>query len=93
MKGAQRKRDCSGYRHEASRCFRNKKREYLKARMNELPKNCKNKNVRDLYRGITDFKRGYQCRSKLVKDENGGLLADAIVKEPLVSVNARTWGQ
>jgi hypothetical protein len=30
----------------------------------------------DLYRGIGEFKRGYQPRSNLVKDENGDLLAD-----------------
>jgi hypothetical protein len=28
-----------------------------------------------LYRGINEFKRGYQPRSNLVKDENGDLLA------------------
>jgi hypothetical protein len=39
-------------RREASRHFRNKKREYLKGKINELSTNCKNKNIRDLYRGI-----------------------------------------
>jgi hypothetical protein len=39
-------------RREASRHFRNKKREYVKDKINELPKNSKNKNIRDLYRGI-----------------------------------------
>jgi hypothetical protein len=39
-------------RCEASRYFRNKKREYLKDRINELVANSKNKNIRDLYRGI-----------------------------------------
>jgi hypothetical protein len=39
--------------------------------------NSKNKNIRDLYRGINDFKKGYQPRSNLVKDENGDLLADS----------------
>jgi hypothetical protein len=34
------------------RCFRNKKREYLKDRINELESKSKNKNIRDLYRGI-----------------------------------------
>jgi hypothetical protein len=38
--------------------------------------NSKNK-IRDLYRGINEFKRGYQPRSNLVKDENGDLLADS----------------
>jgi hypothetical protein len=39
-------------RREASRYFRNKKREYLKYKINELAMNSKNKNIRDLYRGI-----------------------------------------
>jgi hypothetical protein len=39
-------------RHEASRHFRNKKREYLKDRINELAWNSKKKSIRDLYRGI-----------------------------------------
>jgi hypothetical protein len=37
----------------------------------------KNRNIRDLYRGINKFYRGYQPRSNLVKDENGDLLADS----------------
>jgi hypothetical protein len=35
-------------RHEASRHFRNKKKEYLKAKVNERERNSKNKNIRDL---------------------------------------------
>ncbi|PNF40027.1 hypothetical protein B7P43_G12320, partial [Cryptotermes secundus] len=60
-----------------SRHFRNKKREYLKDKTDELAMNSKNKNIRDLYRGINDFKRGFQPSSNLVKDENGDLLADS----------------
>jgi hypothetical protein len=63
-------------RREASRYFRNKKREYLNDKINELATNSKNKNIRDLYRGINEFKRGYQPRNNLMKDENGVLLAD-----------------
>jgi hypothetical protein len=37
--------------------------------------NSKNRNIRDLYRGINELKRGYQPRSIFVKDENGDLLA------------------
>jgi hypothetical protein len=37
---------------EAIRHLRNKKREYLKDKINELATNSKNKNIRDLYRGI-----------------------------------------
>jgi hypothetical protein len=71
------KPNCSGYRIQATRNFRNKKREYLKDKINELATNSKNKNIRDLYRGINDFKRGYQPGSNLVKCENGDLLADS----------------
>jgi hypothetical protein len=39
-------------RHETSITFRNKKREYLKDKVNELEINNKNKNIRDFYRGI-----------------------------------------
>jgi hypothetical protein len=60
-------------RREASRYFRIKKKEYLKDKVNELA--TKNKNIRDLYRGINEFKRGYQPRNNLVKDENGDLLS------------------
>jgi hypothetical protein len=35
--------------------------------------NSKNKNIRDLYRGVNEFKRGYQLRNNLVQDENGDL--------------------
>jgi hypothetical protein len=64
-------------RCEASRHFRNTKREYLKNKINELATNSKNKKIRDLYRGINGFKRGYQPRNNLVKDENGDLFVDS----------------
>jgi prefoldin subunit 5 len=38
----------------------NKGREYLKDKINELESNNKNKNIRHLYRGINEFKKGYQ---------------------------------
>jgi hypothetical protein len=63
-------------RREANIYFTNKKREYVKDKINELARNSKNKDIRDLYRGINEFKRGYQPRNNLVKDENGDLLAD-----------------
>jgi hypothetical protein len=37
-------------RREANRHFGNKKREYLRDKINELESNSKNKNIRDLYR-------------------------------------------
>jgi hypothetical protein len=50
-------------RHEESRYLRNKMREYLKGKINELATNSKNKNIRDLLRGINEFKRVYQLRN------------------------------
>jgi hypothetical protein len=66
----------SSVRREASRHFRNKKREYLKDKINEINLNSKNKNIGDLYRAITEFKKGYQRKTNLVKDERGDLLVD-----------------
>jgi hypothetical protein len=63
-------------RRETSRTFRNKKREHLKGKINELEANNKNKNIRDLYRGINEFKKGYQPGINIIKAENGNLLAD-----------------
>jgi hypothetical protein len=50
-------------RREASRYFRHKKLEYLKDKINELATNSKNKNMRDVYRGINEFKRCCQPRN------------------------------
>jgi hypothetical protein len=63
-------------RNETSRTFRNKKREHLKGKINELEANNKNKNIIDLYRGINEFKKWYQSRIILIKYENVYLLAD-----------------
>jgi ribonuclease HII len=47
-------------RREDSKHFRNKKREYLKDKITGIELNNKNKNIRDLYRGITEYKKGYK---------------------------------
>jgi hypothetical protein len=43
--------------------------------MNEIGRQSKNKNNRDLYKRINLFNKGYQPRTNLVKDENGDLFA------------------
>jgi hypothetical protein len=35
------------------------------------------RNIRDLYRGISDFKKGYQPRTTIVKKETGDLVTDS----------------
>ena len=54
-----------------------KKKEYLKAKMEELETNNKIKNIRDFHRGISDFKIGYQPRTTIVKDEKDDTFADS----------------
>jgi hypothetical protein len=48
----------------------------MKDKISGLATNSKHMNIRDLYRGINEFKKGYQPRSILVKDESGYLFAD-----------------
>jgi hypothetical protein len=63
-------------RRETSRHFGNKKREYLKAEVDDLETNSKVKNIGDLCRGIIDFKKGCQPRTNIVNDEKGDLVTD-----------------
>jgi len=64
-------------RRDASRHFRNKKNAYLKTKIEELETISKINNIRDFYRGINDFKKRYQPRTIIVKDEKGDLVADS----------------
>jgi hypothetical protein len=48
----------------------------LKERTIELESNSKNKIIRDLYRVINEFKKGYQPRTNFVKDAGGDQPAD-----------------
>jgi len=49
----------------------------MKAKFEKLETNSKIKNIRDLYRGVNDFKKGYQPRTNVLKDERGALFADS----------------
>ena len=64
-------------RREARRHFRNKQKGYLKSKFDEIETKSKIKNIRDLYRSISDFKKGYQSRTNIVKNENGDLFTDS----------------
>src|SRR5215475_5791408 len=57
--------------------FQEKKKANLKAKIEELETNSKINNIRDLYKGINYFKKGYQPRTTIVKDEKGDLVADS----------------
>jgi hypothetical protein len=64
-------------RRDDSRHFRNKKKAYLKSKIEELETNSKINNIRDLFRGINDVRKGYQHRTRRVKDEKGDLVLDS----------------
>jgi len=63
-------------RREASRHFKKKEKEYPEAKIEELENNSEIKNIRDLYRGINDFKKCYQSRSGMLKDVTADLFTD-----------------
>jgi hypothetical protein len=48
-----------------------------KTKLTKSRENSNNKNIRDLYNGINEFKRGYQRRSNLVNDEDRELLTNS----------------
>jgi hypothetical protein len=55
--------ELNNIKREASRHFRIKKKEYPKPEIDKRETNSKIKNIRDLYRDINDFKKGYQPRT------------------------------
>jgi hypothetical protein len=64
-------------RREASRNFRNKKKAYLKTKIEELETDSKINNIRDFHRGINDFRKGYQPRTIIENDEKVDLNANS----------------
>jgi len=52
------------------------KREHLKVKINELATDSKNGSIRYLYRGISEFKKGYQPGIDIKKDKKCGLVTD-----------------
>jgi hypothetical protein len=57
--------------------FKETKIKYFKGKINELERNSKKRNIRDMYRGINEFKKGYQPRSNFIKGWEGDLFADS----------------
>jgi hypothetical protein len=53
-----------------------KRRNICKLKLRNFKPNSQIANVRDLHRSINDFKRGYQPRTNIVKDEKGNFITD-----------------
>jgi len=66
-------------RCDASTHFRNEKKAHLKSKSEELETNSKIKNIGDLFRGISHFKKGYQPRTNIAKDDKCDFIADSTV--------------
>ena len=56
--------------------FQEQKEWISETKIDELETNGKNRNMWDLYRGTTVFKKGYQPRTDIVKDKKCDLVAD-----------------
>jgi hypothetical protein len=52
-------------------------KEYLKAKIDEFETNSKIRTIKGLYWVISDFKKGYQPRTNIVKDGKGDLITDS----------------
>ena len=55
--------------------FRKKKRDYMKAKVNKLEENSKNKNILEMYKGVNKFKQDYQPRTCAIKKHDGTIVA------------------
>jgi len=49
----------------------------MNAKIEELENNSNIKNIKEWYRSLSDFKKGYQPRTNIVKDEKGDLVAES----------------
>jgi hypothetical protein len=64
-------------RREVSRQFRKKKKEYRKARFDNLETNSKILYIGVLYRGINNLKKIYPTRINTVKDVTNNMVTDS----------------
>ena len=48
----------------------------MKAKVNKLEENSKNKNIRVMYKGNNKFKKGYQLRTYVIKKHDGTIVVD-----------------
>ena len=48
----------------------------MKEKVNKLEENSNNKNIREMYNRINEFKKGYQPRAYVIKKHDGTILAD-----------------
>jgi hypothetical protein len=60
--------------------FRKNKRDYMKAKVNKLEENSKNRNIREMYKGDYTYKKVYQSRTYVIKKHDSTIIADTTSK-------------
>jgi hypothetical protein len=68
--------DFSNVRRDNCIMSRKRKRDYMKAKFKNLEENSKDKNIREMYKGIIEFKKGYQPCAYVIKKYDGITVAD-----------------
>ena len=48
----------------------------MKAKVNMLEENSEHKNIWEMYKGINEFKKGYQPRGYVIKRHDGTIVTD-----------------
>ena len=67
------------------------RRNILKRKLRKLKTNSRIKNIREFYRGISDFKKGYQLITNIVKNKRGDLVTDLVTY--LVTYSHNIWAK
>lgn len=63
-------------RQAAQVMFKNKKCQFLKRKIEEIDENCHRNNVRGMYMGINNFRKRFQARTEVIKDDNENFITD-----------------
>ena len=48
----------------------------MKKKVNKHEENRRNKNIREMYKGINEFEKGYQTHIYMIKKDDGAIVAD-----------------
>ena len=67
--------DFTNIRHDTCRTLKRKKRNYMKVKVNTHEENSKTVNG-EIYKGINEFKKGYQPHAYIIKKHDGTIVAD-----------------
>jgi hypothetical protein len=70
----------SNVRRDTCRTFGGKTRDYVKAKVNKLEENSKYRDIREMYKGINEFRKGYQPGAYVINKHDGTIVPDKTSK-------------